>query len=59
MLQTAETLVDRFMDTAVLGHVQQRLPDNDNWTKETWWIQWNEDGIYNDFVLCFLVVSEI
>lgn len=35
MLQTAEALVDRFMDTAVLGHVQQRLPDNDNWTKET------------------------
>lgn len=35
MLQTAETLVDRFMDTAVLGHVQQRLPDTGNWTKET------------------------
>lgn len=35
MLQTAEALVDRFMDTAVLGHFQQWLPDNDNWTKET------------------------
>lgn len=58
MLQTAETIVDRFMDTLVLGHIQLMLPDTGNWTKETWWIQLNEDGLHDDFVLSFLVVSE-